>query len=161
MRRWRPGLVALAILAGCATARDDVQRVTEGPTAEEIFAARFQAGFKRQPTFDETTAFRTQMDERTSRYLSRNPEVASSPRASRLRFTRRVSVGMSKAEVLLLMGEPDATTQDVAVMQRAAGSLWPAIHQRAIEMWSYPGSWRLYFDGSRLVDLTVVGQPPP
>jgi len=161
----RPGrLVVLALLvalAGCATVGgDDIQRTTEGPTAEEIFAARFQAGYKRPPTFDETSAFRTEMDERIGQHLNRNPDVAASPRASRLRFARRASVGMSKAEVLLLMGQPEATTQDAAAMQRAAGGFWPAIRQRALEMWSYPGSWQFYFDGGQLVDLTFVGRPP-
>mgnify|MGYP001268884484 FL=1 len=28
-------------------------------------------------------------------------------------------------------------------------------------MWGYPGQWVLYFNGDRLVDLTVVGKPPP
>jgi hypothetical protein len=153
-------VVALLSLASCATVRDNVQRTTEGPTAEEIFAARFQDGFKRQPTFDETTSFRNEMDERISRYLSRNPDVAASPRASGIRFARRVSVGMSKAEVLLLVGQPTATTQDPVAMRQAAGSFWPAIQPRAVEMWSYPATWQLYFDGSRLVDLTFVGRAP-
>jgi hypothetical protein len=28
-------------------------------------------------------------------------------------------------------------------------------------MWVYPGQWALYFNGDQLVDLTVVGKPPP
>jgi hypothetical protein len=45
-------------------------------------------------------------------------------------------------------------------MATAARQFWPAVGQRAREMWSYPGGWFLYFDGDRLVDITVTGKPP-
>jgi hypothetical protein len=141
-------------------ARDDVQRATEGPTAEEIFAARFVAGYNRQPTFDESQAFRADMNRRTADYLARRPDVAASPRSSQLRFARRVSVGMVKEEVVLLAGEPLAVTSDRAVMREAAGGFWPLVQDRAQEMWSYPANWRFFFRGDELVDLTYVGSPP-
>ena len=160
----RRGLAALLLLwaaAGCALARPgSVQRVTEGPTAEDIFAARFAEGYKRQPTFDESTAFRAEMEQRINDYFARHPDIAASPRASQIRFARRVSVGMSRDEVLVLIGEPVASTRDPRAMREAAGQFWPYIQERAQEMWSYPGSWQLYFDPAQLVDLTYVGQPP-
>lgn len=154
--------VLLWAAAGCAAMKtDNVQRTTEGPTAEEIFAARFVAGYNRQPTFDETTTFRVEMEQRITDYFTRRPDVASSPRASQIRFARRVSVGMSRDEVLLLVGEPMSSTRDPAVMREAAGSFWPFVQERAQEMWTYPASWRFYFDGAQLlVDLTYVGRPP-
>jgi hypothetical protein len=153
--------LALLAAAGCgAFARDEVQRVTEGPTAEDIFAARFAAGYKRQPTFDETTSFRAEMDQRIADYFARRPDIAATPRASQLRSARRVSVGMVKDEVLLLAGEPMAGTRDTAQMRDAAKDFWPAVQGRAQEMCTYPGTWQFFFNGDQLVDLTYVGPPP-
>jgi hypothetical protein len=67
---------------------------------------------------------------------------------------------MSKTEVALLLGPADLTTGDPAVMQANAGPFWPEIGPRAQEMWRYPSGWFLYFEGDRLVDLTVKGKQP-
>jgi hypothetical protein len=153
--------LALLAAAGCGTfSGQEVQRVTEGPTAEEIFSARFVAGYKRPPTFDETTSFRADMDQRIGDYFARRPDLAATPRASELRSARRVSVGMFKDEVLLLAGEPLADTRDPAAMRAAARDFWPAVQGRAQEMWIYPGNWQFFFSGDQLVDLTYVGPPP-
>jgi hypothetical protein len=155
-------LVSLLSLAGCATGLSDtdVQRATEGPTAEEIFMSRFLQGYGRLPTFEESTAFHVETEQRISDYLGKHPELSTSVRASQLTFHPRVSVGMAKDEVILLAGAPTAVTEDRGQMQAAARQFWPAVSQRAREMWTYPGGWQFYFDGDRLVDLTVVGKPP-
>ena len=162
----RAVLVALAMfsLVGCATSSGpsdkDVQRATEGPTADEVFMSRFLEGYGRLPTFDESAAFRVELEQRVSDYLTKHPELSTSPRASQFTFHRRVSVGMSKEEVALLAGTPKETTQEEEPMRTAARQFWPAVKQRAKEMWVYPGGWQFYFDGDRLVDLTVFGKPP-
>lgn len=159
-------LLALLLLAlgGCgATGRGDpaqVQRATEGPTAEEAFRSRFVRGYARLPTFEETSAFRDDLDRRVTAYLARRPELSTSPRASQFRFHQRVAVGMSREEVELLIGPPESVTDRPADMRAAARHFWPLIEPRARQMWVYPGGWRLYFDGDRLVDLTVTGKPP-
>ncbi|HEV8440503.1 MAG TPA: hypothetical protein VGT40_20630 [Methylomirabilota bacterium] len=155
-------VLALLSLAGCATGPSDkdVQRATEGPTAEEVFRNRFLQGYGRLPTFDESTAFRVELEERVSRYLTGHPEISTSQRASHFTFHRRVAVGMTKEEVTLLAGAPDASTSDTSLMRTAARHFWPAVSQRASEMWRYPGGWQFYFDADRLVDLTVFGKPP-
>jgi hypothetical protein len=154
--------LCLAALAGCATgARDgDVQRATQGPTADEIYMARFAGDYGRLPTFDESTAHRADLDRRVSAYLTRHPEISTSERASQFTFHRRVAVGMSREEVRLLIGPPAGATGEAASMEAAARQFWPAIAPRAAEMWSYPGGWHLYFSGDRLVDVTVTGKPP-
>ena len=53
--------------------------------------------------------------------------MSSSPRVSQFAFSRRVAVGMSKEEVVLLVGPPVETTQEAARMQEAAKQFWPAI----------------------------------
>lgn len=154
-------LGAVLALAGCATGKDsEAQRATEGPTAEEIYTARFVSDYGRLPTFDETLAFRTALDDRVAAYLSRHPDLSTSTRASQFTFHRRAAVGMARDEVTLLLGAPSVRTDDVARMATAARQFWPAVGQNAREMWIYPGGWSLYFDGERLVDITVTGKPP-
>ncbi len=162
MGRYLAVLVALVSLAGCATRPTEkvVQRATEGPTAEEVFMSRFLQGYGRLPTFDESTAFRVELEQRVSDYLAKHPELSTSPRASHFTFHRRVSACMSKEEVLLLAGDTYERTSDEGQMQAAARQFWPAVSQRAREMWIYPGEWQFYFDGDHLVDLTVAGKPP-
>ncbi len=155
-------LVALASLTACATGPSDkdIQRATEGPSAEEVFMNRFLQGYGRLPTFDESAVFRVELEQRVSDYLTKRPELSTSPRASHFTFHRRVSVGMSREEVMLLVGAPYEVTRDEAEMQAAARQFWPAVRQHAWEMWVYPGGWQFYFDSDRLVDLTVAGKPP-
>lgn len=157
--------LAPAALAGCAApiglrGEVEAQRATEGPTADELFNARFVRGYARLPTFEETNAFRDDLDERVRAYIARHPELANSPRASQFRFHRRVAVGMNRAEVELLAGKPDAVITREADMAAGAGQFWPLLKDRVKEMWAYPGGWRLYFRDDELVDLTVLGKPP-
>jgi hypothetical protein len=152
----------VGVVAGCATGTTDgdVQRATEGPTADEVFMSRFAKGYGRVPTFDESAAFQVELDQRVSDYLNKHPELATSPRSSQFTFHRRLAVGMTKEEVALLAGVPYEVTQDEKQMQSAARQFWPAVKLHAKEMWVYPGGWQLYFDDVRLVDLTVFGKPP-
>jgi hypothetical protein len=137
-----------------------VQRATVGPSAIQVFNARFARSYARLPTFDETSKFRDDLDRRVGEYLAKNPQLGTSPRASQFRFERRVDVGMSRPEVTLLLGAPDMTTTDPVLMRATARLFWTEIGTRAKEMWQYPSGWSLYFDGDRLVDLTVAGKPP-
>lgn len=164
----RTKFAALAIMiamaaTGCITPapqKFEVQRATEGPTADEVAMARFVRDYGRAPTFDERTRLKEAAETRIFRYFARRPDIASSSHASQIRFRRAVSVGMPKDEVLVLLEQADAVTSDAAVMSAAAGSFWPSINRRAKEMWMYPPAWRLYFDGDVLVDVTVTGAPP-
>jgi len=157
VRRWLTLLVLLVAgaLLGCASG-GQVLRATQGPTADDVWVARFVQGYGRLPTFDEEIAWKEGLESRVLAYLSRRPEVATSPRASRFRFQRNVVVGMEKDEVMLLLEQPDTMTSDEAKMRAAAGRFWEPIGRHAKEMWTYPSGWRLYFDGDRLVDLIVA-----
>ena len=156
-------LILLLSLVGCATGpggKDNVQRAAAGPTSDEIFNTRFQQGYHRQPTFEESTAFRVKTDNQIADYFAKHPGLSTSERASLFTFYRRVLVGMDKDEVVLLAGLPTATTEDRAQMQAAAQQFWSDVSQHAKQMWTYPGGWQFYFDGDHLVDLTVTGKPP-
>ena len=122
--------------------------------------SRFVKGYGRVPTFEESETFRGELDQRVSDYLTKHPDIATSPRASHFTFHRRVAVGMTKEEVGVLAGAPNEVTQDEKQMQAAARQFWAAVKPRAKEMWVYPGGWQFYFDADRLVDLTVFGKPP-
>jgi len=155
-------VAAFVGLGGCASSEkhEEVQRATEGPTAAEVFSSRFQDGYGRAPTFDESMAFRIDLDERVADYMTKHPELGTSPRASQFTFQRRVTIGMTKEEVLLLVGKPSDATPDEEQMREGARQFWPSIKEHAAEMWIYPGGWHFYFQADRLVDLTVVGKPP-
>jgi hypothetical protein len=153
-------VVMLATLGGCAAAGLGVQRATEGPTADELFLARFIKGYGRPPTFHETVAWREQFDARIAEYVTRQPGMLASTRVTQFRVERRVAVGMSKEEVTLLAGLPEAVVADAKTMEAAAKQFWPEVRKSAKEMWSYPGGWQFYFDEDRLVDLTVTGRQP-
>lgn len=152
--------MVLAVLAGCAAPKELVQRATAGPTADEIYLARFVKGYGRPPSFNETLAWREQFDQRVSEYISRQPGMVASPRVTQFRVERRVAVGMTKEEVSLLVGLPEAIVADEKLMEAAAKQFWPEVRKSAKEMWTYPAGWQLYFDGDRLVDLTVTGRQP-
>ena len=154
--------MGLVLLAGCAlvTPGGDLQRATRGPSADEVWLARFLRGYGRLPTFDERTAWKEGYESRILAYLSRRPEVATSLRASQLRSQRVAVVGMQKDEVIVLLEQPDAVTSDQAAMRAAAGRFWPPIEKHAKEMWTYPNGWQLYFDGDQLADVIVAGHSP-
>src|SRR5439155_24790431 len=103
MNRWLPLLVLLTAgaLSGCASGGAALQRATQGPTADEVWLARFFQGYARWPTFDEKVAWKDGFESRVLAYLSRRPEVATSPRAGQFRLQRAVMDGRTKdAEVL-------------------------------------------------------------
>jgi len=154
--------LGLVLLAGCAlaTTGEDLQRATRGPTADEVWLARFLQGYGRLPTFDERSAWKEGFESRILTYLSRRPEVATSLRASQLRSQRVAVVGMQKDEVIVLLEQPDAVTSDQAAMRAAAGRFWPPIDKHAKEGWTYPNGWQLYFDGDQLADVIVAGHSP-
>jgi len=147
------GALAAVLLGGCAFTLD--QRAVEGPEATRIWKLHFAQSYGWAPSFEETRQFEDQLDQRVRAYLDGHPAAVTSPRAPNLRFWRRVSVGMTKEEVLLLLDRPDATTTDPARMEAAARRFWPEVKKRAKELWSYPKGWSLFFDGDELVDLTV------
>lgn len=153
--RARPAVVLLlgVLLGGCALFTLE-RRTTEGPTAEEIWTARFRGSNNRSPGFEERQSFQDQLDARVREYLARNFQAASSLRVGHLRFWRQVSLGMTKEEVTLLLGAPQEVTGVPARMEGLAGKFWPEVKGRAKEAWMYPVGWTLYFDGDALADIT-------
>jgi hypothetical protein len=134
--------------------RNVEQRTTQGPTAEQLWLYRQVLANGREPTFDERLHWRDQIDDRISRYVREHPETASGLDITVFRFERRAIVGMTKAQILLLLGRPLGATSDPAEIEKRARKFWPAVREQAQEAWAYPLGWTFYFAGDRVVDIT-------
>jgi hypothetical protein len=155
-----PVLVALPlVLTACAMGKAVEQRTTQGPTAEQFWMMRMIEANGREPNFDERRHWQDQIDDDIARYLRAHPEAASSLEVSTFRFFRRSTVGMTKDQIVILLGPPEGTTSDPAEMEKLARQYWPAVKARAKEAWVYPLGWRFYFAGDRVVDITQYLPP--
>jgi hypothetical protein len=149
------GLVAW-LSSGCAGLRSATeQRSTHGLTAEQVWTYRILVQNGREPTFEERQRWDLQLDLAISQYLAAHPEVANSLDVSTFRFARQVTVGMTKEQVVLLLGPPVGTTADQAQIEKLARKYWPLVQAgKATEAWVYPLGWNLYFVGPELADMT-------
>ena len=151
--RWLLAGAAGLVFSGCLLFTVE-QRATHGPTAEEVWVYRFAATNGRAPNFEEKLAFKEQLDRRMREYLVRSPRAEGADRRADLAFWFQASVGMTKEEVGLLLGEADAMTTDPAAMGALAGKFWPDLKPKVQEAWTYPEGWTFYFAGDVLVALT-------
>lgn len=152
---WLVTALALAVFVGGCRSAPLEQRTTQGPTAEAMFKAQVRAANGREPTFDERRHWENELELRIDAYLRAHPEAANSFEVSTFRFLRQAAVGMAKAQVRILLGEPGAVVTDAAGMEKLARRHWPAVKARApTEAWVYPLGWHLFFAGDRLADIT-------
>jgi hypothetical protein len=155
--RLRRAMLGLAVLAaaGCSTMNPPVeQRTSHGPSAEEFFILRSMLLNGREPSFDERRYWEDQVDLKISQYLHQHPDVASSLEVSTFRFYRRASVGMTKEQVMILLGAPENVTTDDPQMEKLARKYWGGIKGNATEAWAYPLGWSFFFAGPRVIDIT-------
>lgn len=159
----RAGVVLLlvaALGAGCATSQAVDQRTTQGPTAESFWVQRVARETGRTPTFEERRHWEDSIDARIGEYLRRHPERANALDVSTFRFLRQVAVGMDREQVLILLGPPLTSTTDQAAIEQLARRHWKAMQGGSVtEAWEYPLGWRMFFAGSRLVDITQYRPP--
>ena len=147
--------LALVVLGGCAMLNPPLeQRTSHGPSAEELFIYRSMMLNRREPSFDERRYWDDQLDLKVSQYLRQHPEVANSLDVSTFRFYRRPSVGMSKEQVMILLGAPEGVTTDAGEMEKLARRYWSGIKGNATEVWTYPLGWSFFFAGPKVVDIT-------
>ena len=156
-------MLALVLLAagGCNQYRSESiggpaveQRTTEGLTAEQMFTYRTLMQNGREPRFEEKLTWRDNLDIRIAKYLREHPEDANSIDVSKFRFSRRASVGMSKEQILILLGPPEHITTDADRMQQAAKQYWADMKGNVTEAWLYPLGWSYFFAGDRLAEIT-------
>ena len=155
----RPGAAALVaavvLFLGCATLNPPLeQRTSQGPTARQFWTLRSVMANGRQPSLDERRHFEDQLEIRINQYLAQHPEDANSLQVSSFRFDKRAVVGMSKEQVLILLGAPEATTTDQAAMEKLARRFWNEMKGNVTEAWVYPLGWSFFFAGQRVVEIT-------
>jgi hypothetical protein len=156
-------LAGLALgLVGCAARMESVERVAQGPKAQEVFIVRSYFANSREPNFDEKRMWEDRIEERVAKYLREHPELQQTTRYSDFRFWRQVAVGSTRDEVRALLEEPDEETIDPALMGALARQHWPALVRRAKEAWVYPPTWVIYFDDQGVVEMVRrVGRYDP
>lgn len=146
-------LAIVVVLAGCVTLPVE-QRTTQGPTADQMFHARVITQNGRTPTFEERNHWRDQLDRRIQKYLHEHPEIANSDDVQTFRFTKQVTVGMTKEQVSILLGAPDKTVTDMAEIEKLARKFWPQVKDKATEAWVYPAGWSVFMADGRVIDIT-------
>ena len=163
IRRLAVVLVVLAVaglvLPACRSASSIEQRTTQGPSAEELWFLRMYQLNGREPSFDERRHWEDQIDRRISQYLREHPETANSFDVSTFRFYRRATVGMSKEQIVILLGQPTAMTENPGEMEKLATKYWAEIKPQAKEAWTYPLGWNFFFADNRVVDITQIVKP--
>jgi hypothetical protein len=147
-------LICVQLASACSSLNTVEQRTTQGPTAREMWYMRMIVQNGREPTFDERQSWQDQLDQKVARWLNDHPEDANSLGVANLRFEKRVVVGMTKEQILMLLDSPVAVTTDEGQMQKLARRYWPMLKGNVTEAWVYPMGWNLYFAGPRLVDIT-------
>jgi hypothetical protein len=150
------------LLVGCAVMKPAAidQRSPTGPTAEQVYVSRtlLQAG--REPTFEERLRWNDTLDRQISRYLAEHPEAANNYDVAAFRFEKQPAVGMTKEQVLVLLGTPDSMTTDPAEVEKLARGFWPQIKTGGVgEAWVYPLGWRFFFAGPQLSAITQYLPP--
>jgi hypothetical protein len=145
----------VAVAAGCATWRSATeQRTTRGPNARQMYLYRVGIENNREPTFDEWRFWEDQQERRIARFLVEHPEIANRTDVQTFRFEQQATVGMTKDQIVIILGQPETKTAAPAEMEKLARRYWPQIKGQASEAWVYPLGWRLYFADSKLVDMT-------
>src|SRR5262245_52760455 len=148
-------LVALTLMLGaCASAREVEQRTTQGPTADQLWMYRMVLTNGREPNFEERMYWQNDLEDQIGRYLRTHPTEANSLEVSTFRFYRRVAVGMTKDQVVILLGPPLKTTTDAPQMEKAARQYRPHPHVRPNEAWDHPRGRVFYLPGGLGVQQT-------
>jgi hypothetical protein len=155
-------LALAGLVAGCLARAVPplIEPTTNGPTALSMFLYRSYLTNGREPNFDERRRWQDRLDDRVTRYLRQHPEVEQSPRYMDIRGWRQVVEDSTRAEVVLLLDDPDETATDRERMKQLAEHYWPPLAGRATEVWVYPG-WLLYFDQEAVVKIFKVGGDLP
>jgi hypothetical protein len=147
--------VVLLLSTACAYFSPPLeQRTSRGPTARQFWTLRMMMANGREPNIEDRRHWQDEIDQKIAQYLRENPDAANSLDLSSFRFDKQVVTGMSKQQVLILLGPPEAVTSDQAQMQALARRYWQGIEGNATEVWVYDLGWRMFFSGTRLVTMT-------
>ena len=148
-------VLALLVLAACARFGPPLeQRTSRGPNARQFWMLRQMMANNREPSLDERRHWEDQLDQQISHYLRQNPEAANALHVSSFRFDKQVVTGMTKEQVLILLGAPEAVTADQGEMEKLARRYWKDMQGSVTEAWVYDLGWRMFFSGPHLATIT-------
>lgn len=144
-------VLALSLLAGCFLKRTD-----GGPSAVGYWSWKHRIAHKRAATDQEKAEYRNRVKAEIEQYIALHPELSEVKQLQLPRLT--VRVGMTKAEVLLLLKDPGQVIRDLKELARLAGKFWPELQGRADEAWSYYDydESTLFFQGDTLIDILTT-----
>jgi hypothetical protein len=108
----------------------------------------------REPRLEERRHWEDQLEQTIDRYLRANPEAANALHVTSFRYDKQVVTGMSKEQVLILLGAPEAVTVDQGEMEKLARKYWKELAGNVTEAWVYDLGWRMFFSGNKLLTIT-------
>ena len=94
------------------------------------------------------------LDLQIAQYLRQNPEAANALHVSAFRFDKQVVTGMTKEQVLILLGAPETVTSDAGEMEKLGRKYWKDLQGNVTEAWVYDLGWRFFFSGQKLTAIT-------
>jgi hypothetical protein len=156
VKRTALALVVIVALSGClGKFRGPLeQRTSHGPTARQFWTLKMMVANDREPRIEERRHWEDQLDQQIERYLRQNPEAANALHVTSFRFDKQVVTGMTKEQVLILLGAPEALTVDQAEMEKLARRYWKELQGNVTEAWVYDLGWRFFFSGGKLLSIT-------
>ena len=123
MKRTVAAVLVVVALGGCGLGKFRApleQRTSHGPTAQQFWTLKQMIANDREPNIDERRHWEDQLDQQIALYLRQNPDAANALHVSSFRFDKQVVTGMTKEQVLILLGAPEAVSSDAAEMEKLA-----------------------------------------
>jgi hypothetical protein len=130
------------------------QKTSHGPTARQFWTLKMMIANDREPRIEERRHWEDQLELQIEQYLRQNPEAANALHVTSFRYDKQVVTGMTKEQVLILLGAPEAVTADQAEMEKLARRYWKELQGNVTEAWVYDLGWRFFFSGGTLRSIT-------
>jgi len=130
------------------------QRTSHGPTARQFWMMKQYIANDREPSLDERRHWEDQLELQIAQYLRQNQDAANALHVSAFRFDKQVVTGMTKEQVLILLGAPEAVTSDAGEMEKLGRKYWKDLQGNVTEAWVYDLGWRFFFSGQNLAAIT-------
>jgi hypothetical protein len=110
-------------------------------------------GKPRSVTRSEIEWFESQQRQKIEAYIVDHPGLDEKRKSELRQFAPKV--GMTKAEVRLLLNGPVDNIRDQRLIAEAAQQFWPELQGRVDEAWRYEKAYTFFFQGDLLVDIHV------
>ena len=144
-------LSVIFLLPGCF-----LKRTEGGPSAVGYWYWKYRIAHKKPPSDQQEAEYRKRVKTEVEQYITLHPELSEIKKLQLPRLT--VRVGMTKAEVLLLLKDSGRVIRDPQELAKRAGKFWPELKGRADEAWSYYDYDEsiLFLQGDTLIDILTT-----